>query len=185
MKYFLYFLFVVLLVGCNNNKKVYWCGDHACVNKSEKEAFFKKTMIVEVRNISKNNKDKKLSNIELIKKEFSIEDESKVNEKKLSKLPQNKELSKSEKRRIAKNIKLEKKRKIKEEKIIAKRKYKEEKERLKKAKALAKKSKKKDSKKVTFGSNGLTIDSVTFKKLVEKVKTQNVNKPYPDINIKN
>ena len=30
------------------------CGDHACANNKEKEAYFKKTMIVEVRNLDKN-----------------------------------------------------------------------------------------------------------------------------------
>ena len=188
MKYFLYILITLVLVGCSNNKKVYWCGDHACVNKAEKEAFFKKTMIVEVRNINVKEKDKKLSNIELIKKEFSIE-ENKAIEKKISNLPQDKELTKAEKRKIAKNIRLEEKRRIKEEKIITKRKRKEEKIRLKKEKVLAKKNKKKnkkeDIKKITFSTNGLTVDSSTFKKLVEKIKKQNVNKPYPDINIKN
>ena len=43
------------MISCTNNKGVYWCGDHPCINKEEKEAYFKKTMIVEVKNY---NKDK-------------------------------------------------------------------------------------------------------------------------------
>ena len=45
----------IFIFGCSAGKGVYWCGDHPCINKKEKEAYFKKTMIVEVRNY---NKDK-------------------------------------------------------------------------------------------------------------------------------
>ena len=37
----------------NDNTGVYWCGDHPCINKKEKEAYFKKNMIVEKRNLKK------------------------------------------------------------------------------------------------------------------------------------
>ena len=60
-----YFIIFILFFGCSNNKTVYWCGDHACVSKKEKEAYFKKTMIVEIKEID--NKDKKdISEIEEI-----------------------------------------------------------------------------------------------------------------------
>ena len=55
MKYFIVLLFIILL-SCTNKKEVYWCGDHACINNKEKKAYFKKTMIVEVRKFSKQNK---------------------------------------------------------------------------------------------------------------------------------
>ena len=38
-----------MIISCSLNKKVYWCGDHPCINKKEREAYFKKTMIVEVK----------------------------------------------------------------------------------------------------------------------------------------
>ena len=45
-----------LLIGCSNNKQVYWCGDHACLNKKEREEYFKKNKIVEVRNYDDSKK---------------------------------------------------------------------------------------------------------------------------------
>ena len=48
-------LIFIFMISCTNNKGVYWCGDHPCINKEEKEAYFKKTMIVEVKNYNKDN----------------------------------------------------------------------------------------------------------------------------------
>ena len=61
---FLLLFFLFTLVSCSSNKNVFWCGDHECVNKAEKEAYFKKNMVVEVRK----------------KNESSNEEISKVNE---------------------------------------------------------------------------------------------------------
>ena len=64
MKYSIFLIFFLFLMGCSSNKAVYWCGDHQCVNKSEKESYFKKTMIVEVRTLNtKSKKDKTSSEI--------------------------------------------------------------------------------------------------------------------------
>ena len=52
--YFFIFIFF-FTISCTSNKNVYWCGDHPCINKKEKETYFKKTMIVEVRDLNKNN----------------------------------------------------------------------------------------------------------------------------------
>ncbi len=68
MKYFFYFLLIFLVFGCETNKSVYWCGDHPCVNKKEKEAYFKTTMIVEKRVLGKNDKLTKSEKDEIIKK---------------------------------------------------------------------------------------------------------------------
>ena len=52
-----------MIISCSSNKSVYWCGDHACINKKEKKSYFKKTMIVEIKNLKnknyKNNSDVK------------------------------------------------------------------------------------------------------------------------------
>ena len=65
----LFFLFILLMIiNCSSNKGVYWCGDHPCKNKKEKEAYFKKTMIVEIKtSINKNYKNN--SEIEKIMQE--------------------------------------------------------------------------------------------------------------------
>ena len=39
----LFFLFILfMIISCSSNKVVYWCGDHPCINKKEKKAYFKK-----------------------------------------------------------------------------------------------------------------------------------------------
>jgi len=99
MKYLILLIFSLLVFACSNGKRVYWCGDHACINNKEKEAYFKKTMIVEIRELSKQNKKSK-SELEIIKKQAGLEQKKEIkNEKEL-----------------AKQVRLDKKRRIKEEK---------------------------------------------------------------------
>jgi len=65
VRIFYILLTLLLLSNCSNQKKVFWCGDHACLNNKEKKAYFKKTMIVELKVINKSEK----------KKEYKITDE--------------------------------------------------------------------------------------------------------------
>ena len=102
MKNFFFIILFFALLSCTNNKGVYWCGDHPCINKKEKEAYFKKTMIVEVKNYEK-NKMKGSEIDELLNQAKLNEKERILNEKKQKKL-----------------LKIEKKRRIKEEKELAK-----------------------------------------------------------------
>ena len=73
-------LIFILLIGCSNNKKVYWCGDHQCINKKEKESYFKKTMIVEIKEIQRSNKNK--SEFEKIKKQALTNQKKRIKEEK-------------------------------------------------------------------------------------------------------
>ena len=41
MKHFILLIFTLLLFACSNDKKVYWCGDHACINKKKKKPILK------------------------------------------------------------------------------------------------------------------------------------------------
>ena len=85
MKHLILLIFSFLLFACSNTKKVYWCGDHACINNKEKEAYFKKTMIVEIREFTKQN-EKSKSELEKIKKQAGLELEKEIkNEKQLAK----------------------------------------------------------------------------------------------------
>ena len=59
MKYLTLLIFSLFLFSCSSGKKVYWCGDHACINNKEKESYFKKTMIVEIRDLDKKDKESK------------------------------------------------------------------------------------------------------------------------------
>ena len=58
MKGYIFLIIFIFTFSCSGNKGVYWCGDHPCLNKVEKEAYFKKTMIVEVKSFNKLNKVK-------------------------------------------------------------------------------------------------------------------------------
>ena len=85
MKHLTLLIFALLLFACSNDKKVYWCGDHACINKKEKEAYFKKTMIIEIREISKKSKKSK-SDLEIIKEQARLEQKKEIKgEKELAK----------------------------------------------------------------------------------------------------
>ncbi len=177
-----------MLVGCANNQSVYWCGDHACVNEKEKEAYFKKTMIVEMREIGK-KKDNELTELEKIKERARLEERKRIKgEKKLYKEArlEEKKRIKGEKK-LYKEARLEEKKRIKEEKKLAKEIQAENKMIIKKEKKVAKKPQVKKKKKT---SNEIKIEKVNkvgnssyeFIQLVEKINEKNKLKPYPDIN---
>ena len=85
MKHLIFSILMILLFACSNGKEVYWCGDHACINNKEKEAYFKKTMIVEIKELGKQDKKSK-SELEIIKKQAGLEQKEKIkNDKELAK----------------------------------------------------------------------------------------------------
>ena len=133
-----------MIISCSSNKVVYWCGDHPCINKKEKKAYFKKNMIVEMKSIkSKNYKDN--SEIQKIMQESQKKEKIRIKNGK----------------DLAKQIKLEEKKRIKGEKKSYKRKiYVNKENQLKKAE--------------------IVLDE--FSELVEKITKKNTFKPYPDIN---
>jgi len=83
MKVVLFFTLIILLSTCSSNKSVYWCGDHACINKKEKEAYFKKTMIIEKKIINERNKKDLTKSQEIIEKARANEKKRIANEKKI------------------------------------------------------------------------------------------------------
>ena len=157
----LFFLFVFFLIGsCANKQNVYWCGDHPCINKKEKEAYFEKTMTVEIKNLIKNYKKK--SEIEKIINQAKLDEKKRIKEEK----------------DLARQVKLDEKRRIKEEKDFT------SKTKLKKKKQIW--SEKKLSKKeITKNQNKQITKSVTltkFSELVEILTKKNSFRPYPNIN---
>ena len=176
MKYFLILLISFLFNSCASNKTVYWCGDHQCISKKEKEAYFKKNLIVEKRHIKKNDKKNLLASEKIIT-------QAKLNEKK--RIKNEKELAKQEK--------LKEKIKLKEEKLLIKR-EKLEKKRLKKdKKELAKKVKLEEKKIIKENKNTKKQQVIVsqnktypvlniFDNLKDKILKRNNSKPYPDIN---
>ena len=95
-------LFFILLVpflsSCKKSDLVYWCGDHECVNEKERISYFKKTMIVEMKNADKVSKNDKTREKE-IKKQLKIQKtEEKLKAKKMKKQAKiNEKLKKKEK----------------------------------------------------------------------------------------
>ena len=178
MKNLLYLIIFFVFVNCSGDKGVYWCGDHPCINKKEKEAYFKKTMTIEMRALKK-EKFKRLSEIEKITQQARSEKKSVIKEEKKlvkqSKLEAKRRIK--EEKKIIKQAKLEAKRRIKEEKELAKQIELDEKKIIKNEAKILKKddSIKEAFENIEFGSN-------KFNELVEKITRKNSFKPYPDIN---
>lgn len=60
MKKLFIILLAVTLIGCSQKVSgVYWCGDHACKNKEERKKYFKKNLVIEIKEFE--NKKKFLS----------------------------------------------------------------------------------------------------------------------------
>ena len=161
MKSFLILLIFILFNSCASYKSVYWCGDHACINNKEKEAYFKKNQVVEKKVFGK--KEKYVPNEEIIKKAVISEKNRIKNEKD-----------------ILKQKKLDEKRKIKEEKKLLKELKKEEKKRIKKNKKFAKKAVL--DKEIEPNVDKINIGSNLFTDLKNKIINRNKKKSYPDIN---
>ncbi|HIN07963.1 MAG TPA: hypothetical protein EYM70_04320 [Pelagibacteraceae bacterium] len=208
MKYLILLIFSLLVFACSNGKRVYWCGDHACINNKEKEAYFKKTMIIEIRDLSKQNKKSK-SELEIIKKQAGLEQKKEIkNEKELAKQVRlDKKRRIKEEKELTKQVRLDKKRRIKEEKELAKQVRLDKKRRIKEEKELAKqvrleekkiiKEEKKSYKKKILKTENVPLEkeivintaiariniySNEFKELVEKITNKNMFRPYPNIN---
>ena len=202
MKYFFILLFIILL-SCTNKKEVHWCGDHACINNKEKKAYFEKTLITEIKDLTKQKRKK--SNFEIIKEKAGLDLEKEKEEEFEDKI---KVLSTEERKALAKQLRLEEKQRIKEEKKLTKKSRLDEKkigneakaegdctklvklhEKLKckmdEKKANKAKSKKDDSKIKLEASviNEKDMDSsVEFNELVKKIHKKNLSRSYPDIN---
>jgi len=183
MKKYIFLSICILFLSCSNNKGVFWCGDHPCINKNEKKAYFKKTMIVEVKNFNKDS----LKNDSEIEK---LLERAKLNEKK--RILEEKRISKQakieEKERL-KRAKLQEKKRIKEEKELEKQIKLEEKERAekikdskKKAKAEKKKTDKKKVVKIISENKNVEITTEKFENAVDQIIKRNSSRSYPDIN---
>ena len=186
MKYIFLILVLFVLTSCTNTKGVYWCGDHACINKKERNAYFKKNMIVEKRDI-KNEKKLSKSEIDIIKKKIKEEENYKtLSEKKAKKLAKKKgkAFEKEEKRRL-KQAKLDEKSRLKEEKKRLKQLKSEKKDKIKEEKKKLNNQsmiQKKDEDLLMNEKSVVLNISNKFSELKNKIIKKNANKKYPDIN---
>ena len=175
MRFIIIFVFLSLLFSCANNRSVYWCGDHACINNKERKSYFKKTMIVEKRKLTKDNKLNK-SEFEKIKKRAKLDQKREIKEEKetakQAKLDRKRKIK--EQKEAAKQAKLDEKRRIKEEKELKKKIIKEEK--------LLNKKSKKNKNLSTYKKADIIISNSEFSDLKDNVIKKNMLRPYPDIN---
>ena len=178
MKFLIFSILIFLLFGCSSNKEVYWCGDHACVNKKEKEIYFKETMIVEKRKISeksslsKSEKDDIIEQIHNKEKKFSRRDkklkkQARSEEKQIMgevKAVKNKNIALDQKECFNWNVE---KRSLREclNPILGNRKSKLD---------------KKNQKDITLLKKDESL--FEFVDLVKKITMKNKSKPYPNIN---
>jgi len=114
MKY-LYFLLFITFISCSVTKKVYMCGDRACLDKKEFKEYFAKNLIVEI----KLKDSKKNSNFDLVQ----LNSPSNENKKKISSIKiNNKKLDKKKQKILIRNEKAKlknvRKQKRKDEKLI-------------------------------------------------------------------
>ena len=197
MKIILFISLLLFVNSCSSNKSVYWCGDHPCINKKEKEAYFKKTMIVEIKNI-KNNKKNNYSDIEKIIEQAKLNEKKRIqDEKKIAKIEKIEEKRRNkEEKRLAKLSRLEEKKRLKEEKRLEKLLKKEERKNAKIEKEIEKKIIKDEKKQIIKKTKSDTKKDEVFKnslksinnnvnkfnELVENITNRNKSRPYPDIN---
>jgi len=114
MKKILLIIALFFLSNCNKNDYVYWCGDHACINNKERISYFKKTMIVEIREENKQSANSKIEKKILLKEQRLEKKKLKEREKllkkqaKLKKKSENKKMSKVKDKKSKKTVKLKK-----------------------------------------------------------------------------
>ena len=208
MKILVFLFLFIILTSCSNNNSVYWCGDHACINKAEQEEYFKKTMIVEVREL-KETKPKKKSESEIITQQAKMQDSNVENVDELANRRKFEEKKKIyEKKQLAKEAKINEKEKLieknktEEEKLIIKEIEEEEKiieknlsekEKIIKKKVIEEKKiiKKEIIEEEKMTKNDIALDNNIgssqgevnkFDKAAENIIKRNIFRPYPDIN---
>ena len=178
MKTILYLIILFIFTSCATDKDTYWCGDHPCINKSEKETYFKETMIVEIKNLEKKTSRNNSEIEKIIQQARKGEKKGIIKEKNMAKQAKLEDKrKKKEEKNMAKQAKLEDKRKKKEEKYLTKQIKRDEARIIKKEKTTPKQS----------VNNNAAIESAAtistnFNKLVEKITKKNILRPYPDIN---
>lgn len=185
MKSVIFLFFPFLMIGCSTNQNVYWCGDHPCINKKERKAYFEKTMIVEIKEINKIMKKEDISEIEKLTNQARSSEKKRIkDEKELAKQVKLEEKKRiKDEKNLAKQMKLEEKIQIKNEKKLAKQARLEEKKINKKNKKSAhKKNKSIKEKEILLSSKEIPADVSDFRKLVEIIAKKNMLRDYPNIN---
>jgi len=177
MKIYIFFTIMVFIISCSANNGVYWCGDHACANNKEKEAYFKKTMIVEIRNLDKNNTKQVSENERILNQSENKEIKVIISEEELDqeiKLEDEK-IEKNEKE-IEEHIKLQEQERTKKEELKVQIKLEED------QKLSNENNEKKTSSLFDKVVEIKEIRSKNFDEQVDKILKRNSSRSYPKIN---
>jgi len=167
MKFLILLFFIFALTNCSSNDFVYMCGDRVCLNDKERLAYFKKNMIVEIRDANKNDIKKTPEEKDRIKA-AKLEQKNKIKEEKRIK-KQAKIAKKIENKKIRDLEKISKKeKKIKIKEI-------NNNETLDNQQVI-----KKDG--VVSAEINLTKKSNNFDEIFQSIISRSTNKSFPDIN---
>jgi len=179
----LYIFIFIFIISCSTDQSVYWCGDHPCIDKKEKEAYFKETMIVEVKNYDK-KEIKEDSEIQKLLNQAKIDEKNrKLSEKELKKQARLEEKRRiKEEKELEKQARLEEKRRIKEEKELENQIKIDEKKAEKILKHQKKNTKKNKTAKIGTPAGNIEIPQQKFEELVKKIIERNSSRSYPEIN---
>ncbi len=179
MKYTNLLIFCILFFGCSKTDSLYWCGDKPCRSIAEKNAYFKKTMTIEIKKSDKFDKIIK-SNLELIKEQAGLEDK-KINVQRKIFVKKNSSSEKriiKNKKKLAKETRINKLKKIKKEKKLAKK----SRTIMRKKKIKTEKQYRKKSSSKKYVSIKRNKPSSEFRNLLNKIIRRNAHKPYPNVN---
>ena len=83
MKKLICAILFIIMIGCSNNRVAYWCGDHPCANKKERESYFKKTMIVEIRELKKIKAKENYEIEKIVQQNATKEEKRRIKEEKI------------------------------------------------------------------------------------------------------
>ena len=120
MRIILILSLLLIVVNCSSGKQVYWCGDHPCANKKEREAYFKKTMTVEIKEMGKKKKSDKSKLAKILEQAEIDQNKNVKNDKDLAKQQRLEEKEKiKEQKAMMKQAKIEQKKRAKEENLSA------------------------------------------------------------------
>jgi len=164
-------IILFLLNNCSKNEYVYWCGDHVCSNNKERIDHFKKTMVVEIRDLSEVNK-----------KEITKQTKKQLKMEAKKKRLEVKELKKQA--RLEKKIKLLEKKSIKKKKNIKKAKKQIDTD----EEILSEIESEEILSEIESGKNNTKVfkDSISegadFDEIAKKILDVNKGKKYPNIN---
>ena len=178
MKILFYLIIFFIFTNCATNKDVHWCGDHPCIDNKERKAYFKKTMIVEIKEFKKETKQLN-SETEKIIQNARLEEKGKIKDQKYlvkqAKLEEKRRIK--EQKYLVKQAKLEEKKVIKEEKYLSKQIENDEKKIIKKEKKALR-----QTADIKASSENITNVSTSFRKLAEKIIKKNSFRSYRNIN---